>query len=764
MNGSYFAHTTKNNRETWQDLTTHLKAVGDMAKAFAAVFNAGEWGYWAGLLHDVGKFSPDFQRYMATGIGRTDHSTAGARLVCESWQSAESRRGMPGKELANVVALCIAGHHAGLPDLGSIPDESGTLMHRLSSRHYTIKDYSAWEKMLPLPSISTATPLPDIPCRVWQQQLAPFTLAFFVRMLFSCLTDADYLDTERFCDAETAQSRNGWASLSEVVKAFEPTIAKLSSTPVKEETSPVNPARREILEHCLAAASLTPGVFSLTVPTGGGKTYSSLAFALKHAMHHGLRRIIYVIPYTSIIEQNAEVFRKALGNELADRALLEHHSTYIHPDEGKEGMDETSSASDTLRFRLATQNWDAPLVVTTSVQFFESLFASRSSGCRKLHNIANSVIILDEAQMLPPQILQPSVAALRELAANYGTSIVLCTATQPALAKAGRLKVGFPEGKIREIIPANRKAVLFSVFRRTQIVQLGVRDDADIASRLRNHDQVLCIVNKRQHARDLFMTLGKADGHFHLSARMYPAHRKQVLNAIRKRLEERLPCRVVSTSLVECGVDVDFPHVYRATAGLDSIAQAAGRCNREGKISQGIVYLFRPATGMPKNAPDFQRRVSAFETIAPQHDDLFSPQAVQDYFTTLYRDTNLDTHNILRLAPGTSTDALLLSLPQMARDYRFIESDMQSIIVTRDEEARRLVTRLETQEHISGVLRALQSYTVQVYRGELDELLKGCVSLVRGQFYVAHGGAGYDDTLGLCVDDPTYWELGMGLI
>lgn len=760
---SHYAHTAEGDKDGWQPLVDHLIGVAGKAETFAAEFGAAAWGHWAGLLHDVGKFSPEFQHYLETGKGRVDHSTAGARLISELWKSTTSARGMPGDCLASLLALCIAGHHAGLAELGSIPDETGTLAYRLSSKHYSVKDYSAWRKALILPPILPAS-LPDIPCRPWNRELTPFTLAFFVRMIFSCLTDADFLDTERFCNTDISESRQGWASLPELAEAFRATIAKYTTKPDNEETSPVNPARREILGHCLAAAPLAPGVFSLTVPTGGGKTLSSLAFALEHAMHHGLRRIIYVIPYTSIIEQNADVFRRELGPDIADRAVLEHHSTYTHPDEGKEGADEKPSASEVRRFRLATQNWDAPLIVTTSVQFFESLFANRSSRCRKLHNITNSVIILDEAQMLPPQLLQPSVAALRELATNYGTSIVLCTATQPALGKAEKLTVGFPEGKIREIIPAERKQALFSVFRRTKVEHLGIRDDAYMAARLRSHEQALCIVNKRQHARDLFDSMGNEEAHFHLSARMYPAHRKAVLKTVRERLANKQPCRVVSTSLVECGVDVDFPCVYRAIAGLDSIAQAAGRCNREGRLATGMVYLFHPENGMPKNAPDFQRRVRAFEKIASKHKDLFSPQAVQDFFTALYQDTTLDVPNILRLEPGTVEETMLLSLPQMARDYRFIENSMHPVIIARDREAEDLVVRLKVQEHISDVLRQLQAYTVQVYTGELDTLIKaGSVSLVRDQFHVAHGGAGYHETLGLLVDNPTYWERGMGL-
>ncbi|WP_300674874.1 CRISPR-associated helicase Cas3' [Desulfoluna sp.] len=744
----YFAHTTDGGKETWQPLITHLKSVADLASERATVFGAEGFGYWAGLMHDIGKFSGAFQRYLETSKGRVDHSTAGAQLIRRLWRE----RGGKNEEIfSTLLSYVIAGHHGGLPDGGSTSADLGSLLARLGKPD--IPSFDAWQGEVELSEI------PQFPKLKCNKKTAAFTLSFFVRMIYSCLTDADFLDTEAFCDGEKAAHRGQWPNIETLADTLKVSIEEM----LKEaKETPVNKARLEILGHCRDAAPQKPGVFSLTVPTGGGKTLSSLSFALEHARTHGLRRIIYVIPYTSIIEQNADVFRKALG----DDAVLEHHCNYVHPDEEKAGGDEYRDSYEAKRFRMATENWEATLVVTTAVQFFESLFANRSSRCRKLHSIAGSVVILDEAQMLPLPLLQPSVMALRELTNNYGATLVLCTATQPALEKFGALTCGFPEGVIREIIPLDRKEPIFSVFARTKVMNLGTLSDAELSEKIQAERQVLCIVNTRNHARQVFDAMGKGDGHYHLSARMYPAHRRAVLKKIRERLDNNLSCRVVSTSLIECGVDVDFPTVFRAVAGLDSIAQAAGRCNREGRLELGSVYVFKPETGMPKRAPGFQRRAEVYGMVAEEHDDLFSPEAVASFFTKLYQFEELDQKNIMELLiDANKGTAFPTSFPfcEINTLYRFIENDMVSVIVEGDETARHLVSQLEYADEISGILRKLQAYTVQVYKTELDKLFEGGVVPVRGQFYIARQGIGYRDDVGLCSDDPTYWQAGSGI-
>ena len=332
--------------------------------------------------------------------------------------------------------------------------------------------------------------------------------------------------------------------------------------------------RRAVRMDCERKAELRPGFFSLTVPTGGGKTLSSLAFALKHALscNPNLRRIIYVAPFTTIIEQNADVFRGHLGSDV----VLEHHCN-VEP------------TKETAASRLASENWDAPLIVTTSVQFYDSLFANKPSRCRKLHRLARSIIILDEAQTMPVEYLHPCLRALKELVANYQSTVVLCTATQPGIKRRSDFQIGLSD--VREI--SSNPEELYSKLKRVEIIKIGRQTDAELQERLLEEDQVLCIVNTTKHARLLFDAIGPTEGHFHLSARMCPAHRRLRLWQIRRALKTKQSCRVVSTQVVEAGVDLDFPVVYRAMAGLDSIAQAAGRCNRNGHLPEpGRTYVF----------------------------------------------------------------------------------------------------------------------------------------------------------------------------
>jgi CRISPR-associated endonuclease/helicase Cas3 len=409
-----YAHTLPNAPcEDWEPLETHLAEVASRTGAFAAVFGAYEWGQIVGCCHDLGKASLDFQRYLFRtsdpdagaqegSAGRVDHSTFGARYVAESI----------GKHRGQMLAYCIAGHHAGLPD-GTSDDEStqgGTLRKRLDGARYLIPEVNC-------PAVKLQEPRLNITAAA--NGLSGFQIAFFVRMIFSCLIDADRLATEEFCDPAKAQDRDcARPSVLELKGELDRFLEQKQST--SDETA-VNRMRAKVLEDCRSSARLPPGFFSLNVPTGGGKTYSSLAFALDHASRFGLRQVVVAIPFTSIIEQTADAYRQALRS-LAEHGLIEHH-TNINP------------RHDTRSNQFGTENWDAPVVVTTNVQFFESLFASATSPCRKLHRLARSVIVLDEAQTIPVELLKPALEALKELVLNYGCSIVLCTATQPALER-----------------------------------------------------------------------------------------------------------------------------------------------------------------------------------------------------------------------------------------------------------------------------------------------------------------------------------------
>lgn len=749
----------------WQSLECHLRASAQLAETFASAFGAGGWAALATRLHDLGKASREFQAYISGQGGRRhiDHSTAGARLLLERWQSGNDLD----HAFAHWLAYCIAGHHGGLPDLGDGASDTHSLRFRLDPG-YAIPDYSAaldLENAADIPPPGTLT----LPFR-FSKARAAFGASFFVRMLFSCLTDADFLDTEHFYAPESREQRGGWPPLEILCQRLHAFLSAKGFLRAMPADSPIVAARKEILKHCRDAALLPPGAFTLTVPTGGGKTLSSLAFALEHARRHQLDRIILVAPYTSIIEQNAQVLREALGED----AVLEHHSNYIHPAE--QAAADRTTAGDAcegravLPFRLAAENWHAPVIVTTAVQFFESLFSSRPSRCRKLHNIARSVVILDEAQMLPVPLLEPSVLALRELTEHYGVSLVLCTATQPALRQDGPLKSGFAKDQLRELIPAERITALFEAFtthRRLTVSQPGKLSDEELGRRLQKERQVLCIVNSRAQARAAYESLGHDDdAHFHLSARMTPRHRLLALEAIRRRLERNLPCRVVSTTLIECGVDISFPCVYRAECGLDSVAQAAGRCNRSGELPSGDLHVYTPQRPLSSKQADIYLRSRFFSQVAQKHADIFAPAAVEAYFKELYGFKDLDTQRLLAtLREKNPAIPYHFHFRSMDDLYQFIPKGMVPVIVTHGvkdggdlaEKSAELVRRLEKEYPPSRLtLRLLQGFSVQVYPHELMTLrAAGNLETLHNCFDVLRNGAGYDQKLGLLADDPT---------
>ena len=514
-----------------------------MAAKFARVFGAQEIACQTGRLHDLGKYSEPFNHRLHGGPS-VDHATAGAKIAVERW----------GDVIGKLMAFCIAGHHAGLANGKGEGDNRRTLKQRLALQFGadipTLDNL--WQQEIKLPQNLSTPPLKADAHHPF------FSYAFFTRMLYSCLVDADYLDTEAFYLKleNKAVKRGDYPDLNalqynfnQFINDFRQRVAQApAQTEAEKRNAALNRLRSEILDHAVEQAAQAQGLFTLTVPTGGGKTFTSMAFALEHAKRHGMRRVIYVIPFTSIIEQNAAEFRKAFG-ELGEQAVLEHHSTF---DDGKLQGEATKD-----KLRLASENWDAPIVVTTAVQFFESLFADRSSRCRKLHNIAGSVIILDEAQMLPLNLLLPIMQAIKELAQNYRCSIVMCTATQPAVQAENGFYRGFEN--VREIAP--KPTALFDKLRRTTVQHIGKQTDADLLAKLGEHPQMLVIVNNRRHARNLYDQAKHLDGTFHLTTLMCAKHRSQKLDEIRGRLKNGEPCRVIATSLIEAGVDVDFRRI-----------------------------------------------------------------------------------------------------------------------------------------------------------------------------------------------------------
>lgn len=585
----YIAHIAGEREQTNQE---HAMGTANRAGAFASTFGKEDWGYACGMLHDIGKYSLKFQKKIKENNNiRVDHSTAGAKLCMEKGGYYK------------FLSYCIAGHHSGLPDTGYSSDTAGesTLKGRMQKE---IENFQSYETEIEIPEIKTQ--LFDL-----KQTTNPdFSLSVFIRMLYSCLVDADFLDTENFMQAGKTEREAGeniqelWGKLQNYIAGW------LGNT----ETDTINGRRTEILKHCIEKGKSERGLFRLTVPTGGGKTIASLAFALRHALEHGMDRIIYVIPYTSIIEQNAKIFRDILG----EKNVLENHYN----------MDYESS-KEFKPMQLAAENWDKPVIVTTNVQFFESLFANKSSKCRKLHNIANSVVIFDEAQMLPLDYLTPCMAMLEELLRNYRTSMVLCTATQPALRS-------FFSKNIRSEELCPRVKEQFEFFKRVEFQNLGNITEGHLEEKLSKEEQALCILNTKKKAQAIYSQL-KAPGVYHLSTTMCPKHRKQILEIIRQRLKEGKKCVVISTSLVEAGVDLDFQTVYRQIAGVDSMIQAAGRCNREGKrtVKESNAFLFDFEE--KEYVPTQRKQIDTSRMLMTAKMELSELDTIEKYFEVLYQ-------------------------------------------------------------------------------------------------------------------------------
>lgn len=738
MTTAPFAHSgSPDNQSDWQTLADHLRGTAALAASRGAPIGLENTARLAGAWHDFGKHNPAFQRRLAGATDSVDHATAGAALLRSRAKGAE-------RVAAELLAYAILGHHAGLPDARG-PDAS------MASRLDRFRD--------PIPPHVTAAAqvdlaplLPEIVAKLRRDGPPGFDLSVAGRMAFSCLVDADYRDTEAFYDQlEDRRRDRDWPDLPDLLPDLHARFdAHMERFPAVTD---LNRLRAEVLDSVRAKAVLPPGLFTLTVPTGGGKTLASLGFALDHAARYGHRRIIYAIPYTSIIDQTAATFRELFGD-----IVLEHHSAIDTPKPGQMGREKAA---------LAMEDWAAPLVVTTNVQLFESLFAARPSRCRKLHNIAGSVIVLDEAQSLPRELLLPSLRMIDTLAALYGCSVVLCTATQPAF-DSRQLKQGLPlEG--RELAPD--PAALARRLRRARIVQGGVMDDTALIDAMQTTPQGMVIVNSRKHALELYQAAQAKglEGAVHLTTRHYPAHRRRILQDIRQRLKTGAPCRLIATSLIEAGVDVDFPRGWRAETGLDSIVQSAGRVNREGKraLADSTLTVFEAPGQTPPAA--LKPLIAAMRSTAGRFEDLLSPEAIRDWFEQVYWTRGPD-----RMGQGM-VDAFVFAsggtdfpYRTTAGAYRMIDSIMVPVIVAIDGEAVAEVDRLGSENLHSGPLaRALQPYTVQVpERARILLVQNGHARFhaphLRGdQFCVLETRSLYHDDSGLRWEDAEY--LGDGV-
>jgi CRISPR-associated endonuclease/helicase Cas3 len=733
----FYAHSLEldPNQETWQDLEDHLFGVAKLASQFAAKFNSAEWGYVAGLWHDLGKYQHKFQQRLRGESIAVEHAGAGARLAFETDQH---------KGLA--LAFAIAGHHGGLMNLQTTDAGVTHLVERLKRNEGKLAGCHS-----NVPDEILDRPIPDFPeflessdfIHSGEKDRLRLRTELWVRFLFSSLIDADRSDTAIFTSPESEGHRGGCASVAELRRRHDEFIDEMvRNLPPERKVHAVNRVRADILRRCRDAAHYPPGIFSLTVPTGGGKTLSGMSFALNHAEIHGLHRVVVVIPYTSIIEQNAAIYRKCLGKA----NILEHHSN-LDPQREREQIGHEL----TTKHQLATENWDAPVIVTTSVQFFETLFASKPSRARRLHNIAHSVIILDEVQTLPPGLLNPILDVLNQLVEHYRCSVVLSTATPPALATRERFEQG-----LRNVQPIiTEPKALADTLQRVVIEWPQERENSlelpELASQLAAEERVLCVVHRRNDARELAQLLARETGEavFHLSALMCPAHRLEVIRRIHKCLGKAGPCRVVSTQVVEAGVDFDFPVVYRALGGLDSVVQAAGRCNREGWLEFGRVVVFRseskPPCGVPRTALD------VMESLLKENCgtvDIADPAVFERYFRSLYFNAALDEKNI-------QANRCAFNYAIVGRDFRMIEDGFNYTVIVpwadADERLSHLRHALEHDLPKRDHLRVLQPYTISIYErsfinfqkaGALEEIVDGVyvLSMTHNHLYDKHYG------------------------
>lgn len=697
----YIAHKTETEV---QSVKEHLEGTAVLSASFADVFGAGELGRLCGMAHDIGKYSAGFQRRIKENGPKVDHASAGA---IECWERRQA-----------IAAMCVMGHHGGLMNLGGRDDLSdadsfyGRKKRYSDTRSY---DCSPWKdeiKLAPLPAIDSRASCRDV--------------MFHTRMLYSCLVDADFLDTASFMGEPRDHVAAEWDGLNRRLDAY-----THGWYPPKND---LNRIRCAILDTCKARGEEGDGsLFSLTVPTGGGKTVSSLAFALRHAKAAGKDRIIYVIPYTSIIEQTASVFREILGED----AVLEHHSGIVY-DDGEDGsLDERQK-----RMKYATENWDMPIVVTTAVQFFESLYDNRPSACRKLHNIANSVVIFDEAQMIPLPYLRPCVYAMAELTRAYRVTAVLCTATQPALDPLFKEYLQITPCEICP--PELRKD---EIFRRVVFRKSGKLTKEEVACGLNRQPQVLCIVNSRAAAQELYGML-KEEGRYHMSTLMPPAERQKQLQIIRDRLRDGRPCRVVSTSLIEAGVDVDFPTVYREMAGLDSILQAAGRCNRNGirPREESCVWVFESEWRTPAM---LDTATCACHSVWDGSLDPSEESVIRNYFEEhlfLKGEAAQDAKSIM-----TMMDKTTLPFADIAHEFNLIDSNAVTVYIP-TEDSRPLIEQYRSGRIDRTLMRKLGRCGVTVYPNHLEALLDaGDVENLGGRVYVLLNEEMYCEETGLSV-------------
>ncbi len=736
MKYQFNAHTPGKGDDSWHELKAHLSKVANLAKGFANKFKAGELGYYAGLWHDLGKYNPEFQKYLDDSYKDT---VAGIK---------KKRRGLNHKtygaifatEFCPVIAPIIQGHHGGLPDSVGLEQDIDLECLKDNNR----KLYDSYQAVMEIAKKDISNLEPDLDLDEILEKVMPeedLSQEVFYRMLFSCLIDADHLDSEVHFEKDNADARKlskqNQKSITELCNEFDlKRVEYLSrSSQVENKQREIQQVRDEVYQSCLNSALEKPGVFRLAVPTGGGKTLSGLAFALNHAVEHKFRRVIVAVPYTSIIEQTVKVYGDILGKD----QILEHHSAIIKVPNESDPIAKQSA----VQARLAAQNWDVPLIVTTTVQLFESLFGNRPSKSRKLHNLIGSVIILDEVQTLPISLLQPIVKMLEELVENYQVSVVLCTATQPALAGIDRYFEGFKS--IQDIILPDRSRILFEQLKRVSYDTSSIYNKEKWSwERLRDGlntcDRSLVILNTRKDALKVLASLEvtsttdifdpypeikvaeaiKTSPILHISTLLCGEHRRTVLAEVRRRLKAREKCILVSTQVVEAGVDLDFPTVYRTIGPLDRIVQAAGRCNREGTetAENSHVIVFELAEGsIPGKGSEYKKATDETRSLLEidpnfKFDD---PIIFEDYFKSLYQTRDKTVEDKI------SHERKQHNFKSVAQLFKLIDDNSQPIVIRYNQTVESTLREIERRGLWSSDFDKLQPYIVSIPKWEFQQ-------------------------------------------
>lgn len=662
-------------------LKQHLQAVGELAADFLKGLELDKLGYYTGLWHDLGKYDPKWQTALKKAI-ETEKNT-GKRL-----RSLGVPHAIHGAKLAlkysPLAALCIAGHHSGLPNL---TDFKGKIA-------LDLPDFN---------EVKTAATKDFSDNLITDEKLDPnfnnLQRDLTARILFSALIDADRLDTAAHAEGITYQPLE-YPQMAELREKFN--SQRLSQIANSKATSAVNQVREEIYHYCVQAGELQRGVFKLCAPTGGGKTFALQGFALNHAVKHHQRRIIYAAPFTTIIEQTADIYRTMFGANV----VLEHHSAV------KEDYDKTDDMNPA---RLAAQNWDAPIIVTTTVQLLESLFSNHPGKCRKVHNIVGSVIVIDEVQTLPTNLLTPILSMLQNLVDYAGCSVLLCTATQPAYEL-----IASSNCQPLNIIPPEVIKEHFTQLKRVEYIQkpdLTTWSDIIADIQKRNLQQVLVIANTTKDARLGFAELKQiyGDNCYHLSTRMYPLHRLRILEAVKLALTEQKPCYLISTQLIEAGVDLDFSDAYRVIAPLDSIIQSAGRVNRNGKLDRlGTMTIFKLAGG-GYPLQDYKECAGITQKLIDAGNDLNYPDTLQRYFQEKLAYKNKDIKRIQYLREK-------MQFLDVADNFKLIDEETEAVFIKVEPEAEKLLTQLEAKGFMSKAdFKETQNYLVKLRASTLKQ-------------------------------------------